>query len=170
MSKINEKGAKAGKNGRAAKAGKQEVVETDGSSGRSVPGAIAGALISPLVGAPRNLGAALEDLRSIADGMTVLPELLKVLDRIETHVASLDEEVIIMRRAVEGLGTKVDGLGGNIDHLGDGIKDVGAHVDRLEPHLVEMKASLRPFKRVTGRLGRSNDRAKAASTDEEAGD
>ena len=68
-----------------------------------LPGAIAGALISPLVGAPKNLGAALEDLRSIAEGMQVLPQVLESLLRIEKHVASLDEEVIVMRRAVQGL-------------------------------------------------------------------
>jgi hypothetical protein len=152
-----------------AKSDGQEVVATDGAGGRSVPGAIAGALISPLVGAPRNTAGALDDLSSIAEGMTVLPELLKVLNRIETHIASLDEEVIIMRRAVEGLGTKVDELGGNIDHLGDGIKDVGAHVDRLEPHLIEMKASLQPFKRMTGRFNRSAAESRAELEDE-AGD
>ena len=145
-----------------AKSDRQEVVATDGAGGRSVPGAIAGALISPLVGAPRNIAGALDDLSSIAQGMTVLPELLKVLNRIETHIASLDEEVMIMRRAVEGLETKVDDLGGNIEHLGDGIKDVGAHVDVLEPHLIEMKASLQPFKRMTGRFNKSNERAKAS--------
>ena len=139
-----------------------EVVATDGAGGRSMPGAIAGALISPLVGAPRNLGAALEDLRSIAEGMQVLPEVLESLLRIEKHVASLDEEVMIMRRAVQGLEGNVGELGGNMEHLADGIKDVGAHVDVLEPHLIEMKASLQPFKRMTGRVGKGNSAAKAA--------
>lgn len=153
------------------KSGKGEVVSADGEAGgRSVPGAIAGALISPLVGAPRNLGAALEDLRSIAEGVQVLPQVLESLLQIEKHVTSLDEEVIIMRRAVEGLGTKVEGLGGSIEHLGDGIKDVGAHVDRLEPHLIEMKASLQPFKRMTGRVGRANAAAKAARDEAAAQD
>jgi hypothetical protein len=150
---------------------KQEVVATDGegSGGRSVPGAIAGALISPLVGAPRNIGAALDDLSSIAEGMQVLPQLYEVLCRIESRVESLDEEVIQMRRAVEGMSTRVDDLGGNIGHLGDGIKDVGDRIDVLEPHLIEMKASLQPFKRAMGRFGRASDRARAEPQDETAG-
>jgi hypothetical protein len=153
-----------------AKNEKQEVIATDGAGGRSGPGAIAGALISPLVGAPRNIGAALEDLRSIAEGMQVLPEVLESLLRIEKHVASLDEEVIIMRRAVESMGAKVGDLSGNMEHLGDGIKDVGAHVDRLEPHLIEMKASLQPFKRMTGRVNRSAAASRAEAKDEKASD
>ena len=140
----------------------------DGDGGRGVPGAIAGALIAPLVGAPKNIGGALEDLRSIAEGMAVLPGVLESLLRIEKHVASLDEEVMIMRRGVEGLETRVGELGGNIGHLGDGIKDVGARVDQLEPHLIEMKASLQPLKRMTGRIGRANAAARAAAQDEAA--
>jgi chromosome segregation ATPase len=155
-----------------SKKSKNEVVSADGdgAGGRSVPGAIAGALISPLVGAPRNVGAALEDLRTIAETMQVLPQVLESLRRIENHVSSLDEEVMIMRRAVESMGTKLDDLSGNIEHLGDGIKDVGAHVDRLEPHLIEMKASLQPFKRWTGRVNRNAGAARAEAMDEKAGD
>jgi hypothetical protein len=108
---------------------------------------------------------ALEDLRSIAEGMKVLPGVLESLLRIEDHVTSLDEEVIVMRRAVEGLSPRLEGLSGNMGHLGDGIKDVGARVDQLEPHLIEMKASLQPLKRVTGRIGRANAAAKAAAKD-----
>ena len=162
--------SKKTKNGKAGGAkGSNEVVAADGEAGgRSVPGAIAGALISPLVGAPRNLGAALEDLRSIAEGMQVFPQVLESLLRIEKHVASLDEEVIIMRHAVQGLETKVGDLSGSIEHLGDGIKDVGAHVDVLEPHLIEMKASLQPLKRAMGRFGRSNAAARGELPDETA--
>ena len=142
--------------------------EADG--GRGLPGAVAGALLAPLVGAPKNIGGALEDLRSIAEAVQVLPKVLKSLERIEKHVASLDEEVIIMRRGVEGLGTRVDEMGDSIEHLGDGIKDVGLRVDQLEPHLIEMKASLQPLKRVTGRIGRANSAARTASQDGAAGD
>ena len=149
--------------------------EADG--GRGLPGAVAGALLAPLVGAPKNIGGALEDLRSIAEAVQVLPRVLKSLERIEKHVTSLDEEVIIMRRGVETLETRVGDLGGNIDrlgtnmdHLGDGIKDVGVRVDQLEPHLIEMKASLQPLKRVTGRIGRANSAARNASQDGTARD
>ena len=166
MSKKNEKSGKAGSGG---KDGDRAVVPSADGGGRG-PGAIAGALISPLVGAPKNLGAALEDLRSIAEGMQVLPEVLESLLRIEKHVASLDEEVMIMRRAVQGMETKVGDLSGNMEHLGDGIKDVGDRIDVLEPHLIEMKGSLQPFKRAMGRIGRANAAAKAAAQENKASD
>jgi hypothetical protein len=65
------------------------------------------------------------------------------------------------------MGAKVGDLSGNMEHLGDGIKDVGSHVDRLEPHLIEMKASLQPFKRMTGRVNRSAAASRAEASEED---
>jgi chromosome segregation ATPase len=101
-------------------------------------------LIGPVLGASRNIGDALADLRSIAEGMQVLPELLRTLARIEARVESLDEEVKQMRGAVESLNGEV----GELDTA----------ISKLEPHLVEMRASLRPLKRVAGRMTRGGRR------------
>ena len=53
---------------------------------------------------PRLLGGALNDLRTIAEGMAVLPQLLAALNGIQGRVDSLDDEVKRMRKAVEGMG------------------------------------------------------------------
>ena len=51
---------------------------------------------------PRLLGNALADIRTIAEGMAVLPKLLVTLNGIRGDVRSLDDEVKQMRAAVEG--------------------------------------------------------------------
>lgn len=112
--------------------------EEPASSGGGLP------LIGPVLGAPRNLGAALADLRSIAEGMRFLPELLQTLAKIEARVESLDEEVKQMRQAV--------------DSLNSGVGELDAAIARLEPHLLEVRTSLRPLKRVAGRMSRAGRR------------
>ena len=63
---------------------------------------------------------------------------------IEARVGSLDDEVKEMRRAV-------DTLNGQVGELDTAIS-------KLEPHLEEMRASLRPLKRVVGRMSRAGRR------------
>lgn len=60
----------------------------------------------------------LDDLRSIAQGMQVLPELARILAEIDVRVQSLDEEVKKMRQAVESMGGSVEQLPPKIDELG----------------------------------------------------
>ena len=60
----------------------------------------------------------LDDLRSIAQGMQVLPELARLLATIEVKVESLDDEVKKMRQAVEAMGGDVGELPPKIDELG----------------------------------------------------
>ena len=89
---------------------------------------------------PRLLGGALADLRSIAEGIAVLPKLLVSLEGIQTRVESLDDEVKQMRSAVEG-------MGGDVSQLQQGI-------ERLEPHLEDVSRVAHPLRRVAGRTRR----------------
>jgi hypothetical protein len=86
---------------------------------------------------PRLLGGALNDLRTIADGMAVLPRLLTALNGIQAKVDSLDDEVRRMRAAVEG-------MGGDVGELRDGI-------ERLEPHLEDVTRVAHPLRRLGDR-------------------
>jgi hypothetical protein len=52
---------------------------------------------NPLEGVPRQITGAIGDIRRIADGMQALPELVRVLTRIEETTESLDAEVKRMR-------------------------------------------------------------------------
>lgn len=90
---------------------------------------------------PRLLGGALGDLRAIAEGMAVLPKLLVSLDRINTRVDSLDDEVKRMRAAVETMGGDVGELRGSID--------------RLEPHLEDVSRVAHPLRRLGDRTRRA---------------
>ena len=93
---------------------------------------------------PRLLGGALNDLRTIADGMAVLPRLLTTLNGIQAKVDSLDDEVKRMRAAV-------DGMGGDVGELRDGI-------ERLEPHLEDVTRVAHPLRRLGDRRrGRAED-------------
>ena len=89
---------------------------------------------------PRLLGGALSDLRSIAEGIAVLPKLLLSLEVIQTRVESLDDEVKQMRTAVEG-------MGGDVSELQQGI-------ERLEPHLEDVSRVAHPLKRIGNRTRR----------------
>jgi hypothetical protein len=60
----------------------------------------------------------LDDLRTIAQHIKVLPELARLLATIEVKVESLDDEVKKMRQAVEGMSGSVDALPPKIDELG----------------------------------------------------
>ena len=77
----------------------------------------------------------LDDLRSIAQGMQVLPELARILREIDVRVQSLDEEVKKMRQAVEAM---------------------GGSVEELPPKLDELGTTLRPMRRMGKRFSRDD--------------
>ena len=92
---------------------------------------------------PRLLGGALNDLRTIAEGMATLPKLLTSLDAIKTKVDSLDDEVRQMRAAVETMGGDVSGLEESIG--------------RLEPHLEDVSSVAHPLRRIGRRTRRRTE-------------
>jgi hypothetical protein len=89
---------------------------------------------------PRLLGGMFADIRTIAEGMAVLPKLLLSLDRIQGKVESLDDEVKNMRASV-------DSLGGDVAELRGGIS-------RLEPHLEDVSKAAHPLRRIGDRARR----------------
>ena len=89
---------------------------------------------------PRLLGGALADIRTIAEGMAVLPKLLVTLNGIQGKVESLDDEVKQMRAAVESMGGDVSGLEQSIS--------------RLEPHLEDVSLAAHPLRRLGKRTRR----------------
>jgi hypothetical protein len=111
--------------------------DTDGGS----PGEVIDrrANVHPL-DVPRIIGNALADIRAIAEGMAVLPRLLKALNSIESRVDTLNEEVVQMRAGVESMG-------------GD-VSEMRGAIERVEPHLEEMTRVAHPLRRITGRARR----------------
>ena len=89
-----------------------------------------------MTGVPRMIGGLIEDVRAIARGMEVLPELARSLTTIEARVDALNDEVRRMREAVEEMGGDVNTLPRRIDDL---------------------QHSLSPLRRIGRRLGRSED-------------
>jgi hypothetical protein len=83
---------------------------------------------------PRLIGGALADIRTIADGMAVLPRLLDALQSIDTRVQALDDEVRVMR-------ARVDAMGGDVTELRAGIS-------RVEPHLEDVTRLVHPLRRI----------------------
>jgi hypothetical protein len=70
-----------------------------------------------LMQVPRLLGNALGDIRTIAEGMATLPQLLFTLRGIQAEVEVLSDEVKRMRAAVEA-------MGGDVGELRGGMEDV----------------------------------------------
>ena len=70
-----------------------------------------------LMQVPRLLGNALGDIRTIAEGMAVLPKLLTTLGGIRGEVSELNEEVKRMRAAVESMGGDVGELRGEMEDV-----------------------------------------------------
>ena len=89
---------------------------------------------------PRLLGGMIADIRTIAEGMAVLPKLLLTLDGIQERVDSLDDEVKKMRASVESMGGDVSELQGDIS--------------RLEPHLEDVSRVAHPLRRIGERVRR----------------
>jgi hypothetical protein len=78
-------------------------------------------LKNPLDGLPRQIAGAVGDIRRIADGMGALPELVKILSRIETRVDSLDDEVKLMRAEVSSLKAQTEDLPAKLDDVGKAL-------------------------------------------------
>lgn len=89
---------------------------------------------------PRLLGGMLTDIRTIAEGMAVLPKLLLTLDGIQDKVESLDDEVKKMRASVE--------------NMGDDVSELRGGISRLEPHLEDVSRAAHPLRRIGDRARR----------------
>ena len=94
----------------------------------------------PLAVVPRLVLGALEDLRTIAQSVTVLPEVARSLATIEQRVDSLDDEVRRMRRAV--------------DEINDEVVEVRDAVGPLEREMRHMHQTLRPLRRFGSAMRR----------------
>ena len=91
---------------------------------------------------PKLLGNVLGDIRTIAEGMATLPQLLGALNAIEAKVDLLNAEVHRMR-------TRVDGMA-------DDVGDARDALDRVEPHLEDVGKALHPLRRIGGRARRQD--------------
>ena len=89
---------------------------------------------------PRLVLGALEDLRTVAESVRVLPEVARSLNAIEASVDSMDREVRLMRQGV--------------DRLDSDVLKVVDGVDPLDEKLDEVRRTLRPLSRMSYRLGR----------------
>ena len=99
---------------------------------------------------PRLVLGALEDLRTVAESVRVLPEVARSLSAIEESVDSMDREVRLMRQGV-------DRLDGDVMKVVDGV-------DPLDEKLDDLRRTLRPLSRMSYRFGRRDRPA----TEEEA--
>lgn len=95
---------------------------------------------SPINYVPRLLMGALDDLRTIAQSVSYLPELAQTLGSIQGRVETLDDEVRRMRAAVES-------MRGDVTEMKDSVRP-------LEATLEDLERSIHPLRRATGRLGR----------------
>jgi hypothetical protein len=100
---------------------------------------------------PRLVVGALEDLRSIARSVSVLPDVGRALGTIQQRVESLDDEVRRMRQAVERIDGDVVAMQ---DSLKDELSQTREGVLRLEG---ELSRAVHPLRRVTGRLSRRQE-------------
>ena len=99
---------------------------------------------------PGLIGGVLADIRTIAEGMAVLPKLLGALDSVDARLEDIDSEVRLMR-------ARVDKMEGNVG----GMKDA---VERLEPQLEDVTRVVHPLRR----LGDRTRRREAASDEPES--
>lgn len=93
---------------------------------------------------PRLIGGVLADIRSIAEGMAVLPRVLDTLTRIEDAVDELNAEVHRMRQGVDG--------------IGGGMAGMTATIEKLEPHLEDVTRVVHPLRRLGDRTIRRGER------------
>jgi hypothetical protein len=101
------------------------------------PGRLGGFI--PLIQLGRLLPTALRDLRTIADGMGILPDLLAQLTAIRGRVQTMDDEVRRMRQGVDRLEGEVVALR-----------------ESMESELRDVGLAVHPFRRTTRRLRRRN--------------
>jgi hypothetical protein len=89
---------------------------------------------------PRLVVGALDDLRSVAESVRVLPEVARSLSSIEASVESMDREVKLMRQGVDRLDT-------DVIRVVDGV-------DPLDAKLEDLRRTLHPLTRAAGRIAR----------------
>jgi hypothetical protein len=95
------------------------------------------AAINPLIQLGRLLPTALGDLRTIADGIHILPDLLAELASIRARVQTMDDEVRRMRQGVD----RLDG-------------EVVALRESMESELRDVGLAMHPLRRTSRRLRR----------------
>jgi hypothetical protein len=100
---------------------------------------------------PRLVAGALEDLRTIAESVRVLPGVARSLTAIEASVDSMDREVRLMRQGVDNLGDGVDRLDGDLVKVVEGVAP-------LDSKLEDLRRTLHPLSRATSLLGRRRER------------
>lgn len=93
---------------------------------------------------PRIVAGAIDDLRTIAESVRVLPQVARTLASIEAETAEMNREVRLMREGVDRLGEKVDGLDGDIVKVVEGVAPLEAKLD-------DMNRTLHPLSRLTRR-------------------
>ena len=96
---------------------------------------------------PRLVAGALEDLKTIAESVRVLPDVAKTLSSIERETAAMSSEVKLMRQGVDRLGGKVDNLDGDLVKVVAGVAPLDAKLD-------DMRRALHPLSRATSIFGR----------------
>ena len=109
-----------------------------------------GIAIDALGYVPRVVAGALEDLRTIADSVRVLPQVALTLASIERETAEMSSEVKLMRQGVDRLGEKVDGLDGDIVKVVAGVAPLDAKLD-------DMRRALHPLSRAGSLFARRRD-------------
>jgi uncharacterized protein YoxC len=109
-----------------------------------------GLAIDALGYVPRIVAGALEDLRTIADSVRVLPEVARTLASIERETAEMSSEVKLMRQGVDRLGDKVDGLDSDIVKVVDGVAPLDAKID-------DMRRALHPLSRAGALFARRRE-------------
>ena len=95
---------------------------------------------------PRLVTAALNDLRTIAEQMARLDQLLEVLASIDAKVDTLNAEVARMRKGVDGIDDRVVTLNAT-----------------LAEELRQVTLAVHPIRRTTARLKRTGRAAKPDS-------
>lgn len=104
---------------------------------------------------PGLIGGVLADIRTIAEGMAVLPKLLGVLGSVDARLEDIDNEVRQMR-------ARVNKMEGNVGGMRDSI-------DRLEPHLEDVTRVAHPLRRLGERARRRDtESTEPASTEPES--
>jgi hypothetical protein len=105
-----------------------------------------GIAIDALGYVPRVVAGALEDLRTIAESVRVLPEVAQTLASIEAETAVMSNEVKLMRQGVDRLGDKVDGLDEEMLRVAEGVAPLDAKLD-------DMRRALHPLSRAGSLFG-----------------
>lgn len=108
---------------------------------------------SALAYVPKLVLGALEDLRTIAQSVAVLPDVARALTSIQGRVDSLDDEVKRMRTAVES-------MGGDVVTMRDSVRP-------LESSLEELQRTVHPIRRATGRIDQMRGRGERVQLPED---